>query len=92
MLIYPLCMVKISCCKRVNNIFKHRVKAYLYISRINLMSTITIAEQIQVIKEATKQASKSKEAALKFLISAGIEGRKAKISPTKRAKKQAKSR
>jgi flagellar basal body L-ring protein FlgH len=56
------------------------------------MSTITIAEQIQVIKEATKQASKSKEAALKFLISAGIEGRKAKASSIKRAKKQAKSR
>lgn len=36
------------------------------------MTSIEVAEQIRIIRKATKNASKSKESAIKFLTDAGI--------------------
>ena len=49
------------------------------------MTTAQINEQIRVIQEATKRASKTKESALQFLINAGIVKQPAKQKGNKNA-------
>lgn len=51
------------------------------------MTTTLIKEQVRAIERATENASKSKEAALKFLKDAGIINRPSRVSDKAKDKK-----